>query len=82
MADYDQYTPDEGEQVIEVEKFVAHPNWHGEGLHNGYLGSYDIALIKVNRLLSSNLNLSLLWSTIAQSRRDINFRGRRHFCIS
>ena len=49
LADNDQYMPDEGEQVIEVEKFVIHPDFQ-DGIARDYWMLNDIALIKVNRL--------------------------------
>merc|ERR1711872_1012303 len=46
LGDTDQYMPDEGEQTIDVEKFVIHPKFH-EGFGDTYWMENDVALLKL-----------------------------------
>ena len=47
LGDNDQYMPEEGEQAIEVEKYIIHPEFV-DGIGKDYWMLNDIALIKVN----------------------------------
>jgi len=46
LGDNDQYMPEEGEQAIEVEKYIIHPEFV-DGIGNDYWMLNDIALIKL-----------------------------------
>jgi len=46
LADNDQYMPDDGEQTIEVEKYVIHPDFQ-DGIGKEFWMLNDIALIKL-----------------------------------
>jgi len=46
LGDNDQYMPDDGEQTIDVEKFIVHPKFH-EGFGDEYWMENDVALLKL-----------------------------------
>ena len=51
LGDNDQYMPDDGEQTIDVEKFIVHPKFH-EGFGDEYWMENDVALLKVRPEMS------------------------------
>jgi len=74
LADNDQYMPDEGEQVIEVEKFVIHPDFQ-DGIGKDYWMLNDIALVK----LKTPATLSPVVQTVCLPKKGENFEGEYGF---
>jgi len=70
LGDTDQYMPDEGEQTIDVEKFIIHPKF-GLGFGGKYWMANDIALIK----LKTPAKLSKFVGTICLPKKGETFEG-------
>lgn len=70
MGDTDQYMPEEGEQTIDVEKFIVHPDFH-EGFGDTYWMENDIALLK----LKTPAKLNNVVQTVCLPKKGQTFEG-------
>jgi len=74
LGDNDQYMPDEGEQTIDVEKYIIHPDFH-DGFGKTYWMANDIALIK----LKTPAKLSNVVQTVCLPKKGETFEGEFGF---
>jgi len=74
LGDQDQYMPEDGEQIIEVEKYIIHPDFH-DGFGKDYWMANDIALIK----LKTPAKLNDVVQTVCLPKKGETFEGEYAF---